>query len=111
MRRHAPSDHDQRLLERIGAAIREIEPEARIVLYGSRARGDAAPDSDWDLLVLLPGTLNPSRRAAVRRRLFELGLEADAVLSAIVTTAETWDSPLSRAMPFHANVQSEGVEL
>lgn len=36
----------------------------RIILFGSRARGDAAPDSDIDLLVLFPEVADPNRRAA-----------------------------------------------
>jgi predicted nucleotidyltransferase len=43
------------LLERVKQAVHEVEPEADIVLYGSRARGDAHAESDWDFLIL--GTL------------------------------------------------------
>jgi predicted nucleotidyltransferase len=111
MRRHAPSDQEQRLLERIGAAIREIEPDARIVLYGSRARGQAEPDSDWDLLVLVNGPVDRGRRAAMCDRLFDLELETDTVLSPMVLAKEQWATSLSRAMPFHANVEREGVEI
>jgi predicted nucleotidyltransferase len=111
MRRHVPSSQEQRLLERIGAAIREIEPDARIVLYGSRARGKAEPDSDWDLLVLVIGPVDRGRRAAIHERLFDLELETDTVLSPIVLGKEEWGTPLSRAMPFHANVEREGVEV
>ena len=38
------------LLTQVKQLIHQIEPEAEIILFGSRARGDAAPDSDWDFL-------------------------------------------------------------
>ena len=36
----------------------------KIILFGSRARGDASPDSDIDLLVLFSQVANPRQRAA-----------------------------------------------
>jgi predicted nucleotidyltransferase len=42
--------------------VREFHP-ARIVLFGSRARGDAGPDSDVDLLVEMESDLSPRARA------------------------------------------------
>jgi len=35
--------------------IHALEPDVEIILFGSKARGDARPDSDIDLLVLLSG--------------------------------------------------------
>lgn len=101
------------LLDRVRTAVREVEPEARIILYGSRARGDAEAESDWDLLVLVDGPVDHARTRAVQHRLLELSLgqEDCPVLSAIVRGKAEWDSPLFRAMPFHANVEREGVEL
>lgn len=32
--------------------IRETDPNAQVILYGSRARGEERNDSDWDILVL-----------------------------------------------------------
>ena len=105
------TDHNRAFLDRIREAIHDVEPLARVILYGSRARGDAQPDSDWHILVLLDGPVEPHRTVAIRRRIFQLELETDIVVSAMVLSHEAWDSPLSRAMPFHANVVREGVEL
>ncbi len=45
-------------LPAIIARIRQVAAPTRIVLFGSRARGEAAPDSDYDLLVVLPGSID-----------------------------------------------------
>lgn len=111
MHRSTLADHTQVLLHRIRDTIRCTEPAARIILYGSRARGDARPDSDWDLLILLNGAVDHHRAATVRHRLYDLELESDMVLSTMVLSNAVWENPLSRAMPFYANVMRDGIEL
>ena len=44
---------DKDLLERCRWAVRHVVPDADIILYGSRARGDAQEYSDYDILVLV----------------------------------------------------------
>ncbi len=51
------------LPEAVQRIARQFDPP-RIILFGSWARGDARPDSDIDLLVVLPPVEN-KRRAAI----------------------------------------------
>jgi len=58
---------DDRLKEMIRRILTVGTPH-KIVLFGSRARGDAQLDSDYDLLVIEPSNLPRYKRAAKYRR-------------------------------------------
>jgi uncharacterized protein len=40
---------DTAFAQHIKQAILEIDPSAQVILFGSRARGNASPQSDWDI--------------------------------------------------------------
>lgn len=104
------TDHGStELRRRIREAVHSVEPGAEIILYGSRARGDAEPNSDWDLLILVDGPVNREREKAVCDRLFEIELASDEVLCPLVYSRQDWASPLYQAMPLHQNVDRDGV--
>ena len=52
---------DRRLAEIVRRLLDAYQPE-RIYLFGSVARGEAGPDSDYDLLVVVPDDAPPERR-------------------------------------------------
>jgi len=98
-------------LKQLKQAVLEIEPDAEVILYGSRARGDAEPESDWDLLVLVDGTVDPNRTDALRHRLYEVEWATGEVISTIVRNRREWSSPLCQSTPIHRNVVREGIRL
>ncbi|HEY6976714.1 MAG TPA: nucleotidyltransferase domain-containing protein [Chitinophagaceae bacterium] len=50
-------NHDG-ILRSIKSAILKIVPDASIILFGSRARGDWHEESDWDILILTKNITN-----------------------------------------------------
>ena len=99
------------LREPIRSAVHAVEPGAEIILYGSRARGDAGPDSDWDLLILVDGLVDNARKSAIRNQLYEVEWTLGEVLTSTIYSRQDWNSPLYRAMPFHQNVDRDGLLL
>ena len=102
---------DAELLARVRDTVRAVEPDARVILYGSRARGDAGPESDWDFLILLDGPVTSERKDALRRQLYELELDCGEVLSSILHSKEEWATVRFRVTPYHENVTREGIDL
>jgi uncharacterized protein len=99
------------LLERVKQAVREVEPEADIMLYGSRARGDAHAESDWDFLILLDGVVDDTRIDAIRHRLYEIEWDCGEVLCSIVRSRQEWDSPSQQATPFARILREQGIRV
>jgi len=105
------STADVELLQRCKRAIRQVVPDADVILYGSRARGDADKGSDYDILIIANGTVNMALKEKILSNVYPLELETGAVLTLFTYNKQEWDSPLYRAMPFHKNVDREGVVL
>ena len=57
---------DDAVLSEIVQRLRAVYDPLRIYLFGSAARGDAGPNSDYDLMVILPDDTEPSFQDPVR---------------------------------------------
>jgi len=101
----------EELLKRVKQVIHEMEPDAEIILYGSRARKDSNAQSDWDFLILLDGPVNDERIDKIRHCLYEIEWECDEVLCSIIRNRKEWSSPLYQSTPFYRNVGAEGIVL
>ena len=106
-----PRTADADLLQRCKKAIRAVVPDADVILYGSRARGDAVEDSDYDVLILTDYPVDAAMKEQLISSVYPLELESGAVLTLITYRRDLWNSKLYNAMPFHENVEREGVLL
>lgn len=101
----------KQIMTQVKQAILDIEPKADIIIYGSRTRENASSESDWDILILVDGTIDDKRVDRIRHKLYEIEWESDEILSSIVRTKKQWNSPLYKAMPIHKNIEREGIVL
>jgi predicted nucleotidyltransferase len=85
--------------------------DADVVLYGSRARGDSGKGSDYDILVIVDGSVDIALEERILDNVYPLESESGQILTLVVYSRQQWDSPLYKAMPFHKNVDREGVRL
>ena len=90
--------------------ISDIDPKAQVILYGSRARGDAREDSDWDILVLTDYPVDNSKETTFRDHLYELEIQTGEPLSIFVYSKQDWITK-QRVTPYYVNVTSQGIQL
>ena len=99
------------LLKKIKQNVLALEPDAEIILYGSRARGDFSPDSDWDLLVLLNGKVNRQRKEKIYDSFYKVELNNNEILSPHIKEKMFWNSDLHKATALHKNAVRDGIRI
>lgn len=102
---------DREILAAAKTAVKRVLPDATVLLFGSAARGERMPDSDYDLLVLTETAASSAEQSAVRDGLFLLELERGPVLCTLFYSRSEWAAPQTCVTPFHAAVEREAILL
>ena len=99
---------DEVLREILRRLVAAFQPE-RVYLFGSKARSEAGPDSDYDLLIVVPDDAPPERK---RSRLAYQALRGTrAAADVLVWTREAFDSRLHLPASLPATITREGKLL
>jgi predicted nucleotidyltransferase len=102
------TDSDRRVLEAFAVQVRALFPQARIWAFGSRARGDAAPDSDLDVCVVVEG-LDEDADRSILAVAWEVGFANDVIISTLTFSLEEFTTgPLTRS-PIVQEIRRNGV--
>ena len=87
-----------------------IPANSELILFGSRARGDAHEGSDWDILILLDQDRIGSGDFDLYSYPFrELGWDLGQYINVVLFTKKAWQQ--EAASPFHENVNEEGIKI
>lgn len=105
------ADRLQALLSdlRIGLETLYGERLERMILYGSYARGDAAEESDVDVLAILSGDVRPAAEIFRTSRIaFDVGTKHDALVSVYAVSEQAF---AEGRYAFLRNVRAEGIPV
>ena len=105
------NNKNKMVLNQIKALAREAAPMgSMVILFGSRARGEAKKGSDWDILIVLPKSrLEQSDYDDVSFPFVELGWKLNEQINPVMYTKYEWNA--SSITPFYDNVVRDGINL
>jgi len=99
------------ILEKITRAIHKQDPTAQAFLFGSRARGDNKPDSDWDIVILVNSqSVTDEIEDKFRDVLYNIELESGQIISIFIYPKSLWNKTLKYS-PLYKAVKKEGIKL
>lgn len=103
--------NEQHFINKIKKIAKEVmPPDGQLFIYGSRARGDANENSDWDLLVILnKPKIEQSDYDNVLFSFTMLGWENGQSVIPVVYTKNEWEN--STFLPFFKNVEKDKILL
>ena len=100
----------EKVLDMIRTTVRAQEPDAQIILYGSRARGDARDDSDWDIVIILNKPPMPhAERYTIAYDLWVKEQDVGEEINLLVYTKDQWKNAPPSLSKY--NAREEGIQL
>ena len=104
------SKQDLHTAQEFRRRIESVTPVIDVCIFGSRARGDATPESDLDVFIEVE-RLSPTLREKIFELAWEVGFERDRVISTIVTTPDQLALGAIGANPLIRQIEREGIHI
>jgi predicted nucleotidyltransferase len=96
----------------IKVAIKMLKSEfsvIKVILFGSKARGDHDEYSDIDLLVVASRLLHWKAEKAIIGALFDIGMEYNVIFSPLFTFSDEWENGIFTEFPVYQEILQDGA--
>ncbi len=104
------TETDREIAKTFQYRLKAIMPVIDLLVFGSRARGDATEESDLDVFIEVE-TLTKTLRDRIFELAWEVGFEMDRVISTIVVTRDDLLHGATGANPLIRQIEREGVHV
>lgn len=78
------------ILSSIKSEVLKVAPDAKIMLFGSRAYGIPTEESDWDILILTKQPVNKFVKKEIHTALFPISVRIEAFINALTVQEDDW---------------------
>lgn len=99
---------DRTIAQALKRRMIDVVPLLEFRVYGSRARGEATGESDFDVYILVE-TLTATQRQQLEEIAWEIGFEHDRIIAPIVVTRHQLEHGAFGANPLHFTIEREGI--
>ncbi len=106
------TNNEKKALKELKKEVLKLYPDAKLILFGSKVRGDFDEESDVDVLVVLP-ELNFDKKEIIWDISNEINLKYDTSLSVVLIDKNKFHPETIDLMvlPFYSNVKEDGSYL
>jgi predicted nucleotidyltransferase len=105
------SEMDQKAIQALYSTIKHDFKVSKILLFGSRARGDADVYSDIDLLVLTQKPRNIKDRYKLSDIAADINIDYGVAISCLYINEQDWEQEQDINPLLKRNIQKEGIEI
>ena len=100
---------EREAVEKAVSVLKKQFPVQRVILYGSKARGDYDKHSDVDLLLITSRSLHWKEEKAIVGALFDIGMEYDVIFSPLFASGDEWEGGIFMEFPIYREITRDGA--
>lgn len=102
-------DNEEKAILKAAKLLKDDFPVEKVILFGSKARGDDEEGSDIDLMLLTSRPIHWKERERIISALFDIEIEFDVVISILGTTVSEWNEGRFSSFPIRDHIYREGI--
>ena len=104
-------ENEKKALIELKEKLSSIFKSVKIILFGSKARGDFDKESDIDILILLDCPITSKIEENVSEIAYEIELKYGVVFGKIIENTNYWNNSRNKCTPLYQSIEKEGFQI